>query len=125
MGSSAFDWTQMKATPTKVGEVRKVFQAPTATLDELECHITTLKPGESPHPPHQHPDEEIFFLKEGTVEALVAGKTVRVGPGSIVFQAANQPHTLKNVGDTPATYIVLKWNSPGMLKKKAEQKPAE
>jgi hypothetical protein len=28
----------------------------------------------------------------------------------------------KNVGDTPATYHVIKWNSPGMLKKKEAAK---
>ena len=43
----------------------------TATLDELECHITTLNPGETPHPPHKHPDEELVIVKEGTVESLV------------------------------------------------------
>jgi hypothetical protein len=26
-------------------------------------------------------------------------------------------HAIKNVGDTPATDHVIKWNSPGMLKK--------
>ena len=118
MGSNAWDFASLKATPNKTGEVRKVFQAPTATLDELECHITTLNPGQTPHPPHKHPDEEVLFLEQGTVEALVDGRTIRVGPGSVIFQAANQLHSIRNVGTTPATYAVLKWNSPGMLKKK-------
>jgi len=30
----------------------------------------------------------------------------------------NQLHGVKNVGTTPATYFIVKWNSPGMLKKK-------
>jgi XRE family transcriptional regulator, regulator of sulfur utilization len=117
MGSSVFDWRTLVVQKTKVGESRKVCQAPTATLDELECHITTLNPGETPHPPHQHPDEEIVIVKEGTVESLVNGVTRRVGPGSVIFQAANQMHSIRNVGDGPATYHVIKWNSPGMLKK--------
>jgi hypothetical protein len=74
MGSSIFDWTSIPAQPTKVGSTRKFFQAPTATLDELECHVTTLNPGETPHPPHQHPDEELVIIKEGTVESLVNGQ---------------------------------------------------
>ena len=118
MGSSIFDWNSFVATPTKIGAVRKVLQAPTATLDELECHITTLNPGETPHPPHKHPDEEIVIIKEGTVESLVNGQLKTVGPGSIIFQAANQMHSIRNVGKTPATYHVFKWNSPGMLNKK-------
>ncbi|MFN7928732.1 MAG: cupin domain-containing protein [Blastocatellia bacterium] len=118
MGSSIFDWNTFEAKPSKVGYTRTVFRAPTATLDELECHITTLNPGQSPHEPHKHADEEIVIIKEGIVESLVNGQLKRVGPGSIIFQAANQLHSIRNVGDTPAVYHVFKWNSPGMLKKK-------
>ncbi len=98
------------------GRSRQVLRAPTATLDELELHVTTLPPGQSPHPPHKHPDEEIVIIKEGTVEATVNGQTRRLGPGSVIFQASNEMHGLRNVGDVPAVYHVIKWNSPGMLK---------
>ena len=120
IGSTVFDWTAMTAKPTKVGAVRSVVQAPTATLDELEIHITTLNPGETSHAPHQHPDEELIIIKEGTVESLVNGQQRRVGPGSIVFQAANQMHGIRNVGEGPATYHVIRWNSPGMLKNRTK-----
>ena len=118
MGSSIFDWNSIEAKPTKIGATRKFFQAPTATLDELECHVTTLNPGETPHAPHKHPDEELIIIKEGTVESLVNGQLKRVGPGSVIFQASNQMHSIRNVGQTQATYHVIKWNSPGMLKAK-------
>ena len=121
MGSSVFDWNSIEVKPTKVGSTRKFFQAPTATLDELECHVTTLNPGESPHPPHKHPDEEVIIIKEGTVESLVNGQTKRVGPGSVIFQASNQMHGIRNVGNTPAVYHVFRWNSPGMLKDRPKQ----
>ena len=123
MGSAAFDWTQLAVHKTPNGESRKICKAPTATLGELEIHVTTLNPGELAHPPHQHPDEELLIIKEGTVEALVNGEWKRVGPGSVIFQASNQLHAIRNVGDTPATYHVIKWNSPGMLKKKQDQNP--
>ena len=112
--SAVFDWTAMTPQSNKTGAVRRVVQAPTATLDELEVHITTLNKGETPHPPHKHPAEELVIIKEGTVEALVNGHRQRVGPGSIIFQASNQEHALWNVGDTPATYHVIQWHSPGM-----------
>ena len=116
MDSTVFDWNALKAVPNKTGSVRRVVQRPTATLDELEIHITTLMPGETPHPPHQHPAEELLVVKEGTVESLVNGQLKRVGPGSIVFQASNQMHSLRNVGDTPATYHVIQWKLPGTVK---------
>lgn len=123
MGSTAVDWNDMVVRKTRVGESRQVFRAPTATLDELELHITTLMPGETPHPPHQHPDEEVLIVREGTVETFLGDRTQRIGPGSVIFQAANQPHTIRNVGATPATYHVIKWNSPGMLKKRETAQP--
>ncbi|MDQ3349917.1 MAG: cupin domain-containing protein [Acidobacteriota bacterium] len=116
MGSTIFDWTTMTPQPNRTGTVRKVVQSPTSTLDELEIHITTLNKGETPHAPHQHPDEELIIVKEGTVESLVDGQLKRVGAGSIIFQAANQVHAIRNVGAGPAVYHVIKWNSPGMLK---------
>src|SRR5438034_11064188 len=92
MGSSVFDWNAIEAKPTKVGTRRDFFQAPTATLDELECHVTSLNPGEVPHPPHKHPDEELVIIKEGTIQAEQNGQMKTVGPGSILFQASNQMH---------------------------------
>ena len=121
MGSTIFDWNTIEEKPTNIGSTRKFFQSPTATLDELECHVTTLNAGETPHPPHKHPDEEVIIVKEGTVEALVNGQMKQVGPGSIIFQAANQMHSIRNVGKSRAVYHVLKWNSPGMLKERAKQ----
>jgi quercetin dioxygenase-like cupin family protein len=111
LGSTLFDWAALTPQPNRTGEVRRVVQKPTATLEELEIHITTLRPGEQSHPPHQHVNEEILIVKEGTVEALVAGELKRGGPGSLIFQASNVPHNIKNVGSTPATYHVINWKS--------------
>jgi quercetin dioxygenase-like cupin family protein len=119
LSSSIFDWNTMKVETTSVGARRTVFRAPTATLDELECHITTLNPGQASHAPHRHPEEEILIVREGTVESLVNGTLKRVGPGSVIFQASNQEHAIRNVGDTPATYHVFSWKSPGMAVKTA------
>ena len=112
LNSTLFDWAALTPTPNRTGEVRRVVRAPTATLDELEIHITTLRPGEESHPPHQHLNEEILIVKEGTVEALVDGQLKRGGPGSLIFQASNKLHNIKNVGTTPATYHVINWKSP-------------
>ncbi|MFM9167388.1 MAG: cupin domain-containing protein [Verrucomicrobiota bacterium] len=117
MTSTAFDWDKLEYKPTAKGGVRHVVRASTPTLDELECHITTLNRGETSHEPHIHPDEEIMVVKEGVVEALVAGEWKRLGPGSVIFQASCVEHTIRNAGDTPATYHVFKWNSPGMLER--------
>lgn len=117
MQSSVFDWNAIPAKPNDVGVVRQFFRAPTITLDELECHVTTLNPGMQSHPPHKHPNEELVIVKEGTVEVLSNGEWKRVGAGSVIFNASNQMHALRNVGAGTATYHVINWQSPGMLKK--------
>lgn len=109
--SSVFEWKSVKMVPTKVGERRQFFDTPTETLDNLEVHATTLNPGEYAHAAHQHPEEELMIVKEGTVEALVNGELKRVGPGSLNFQAPNRLHSIKNVGTTQASYHVLKWRT--------------
>jgi quercetin dioxygenase-like cupin family protein len=111
MGSSVFDWNTIPVKPTEVGSTRQFFKARTATLDQLEVHVTTLNPGKSPHQPHRHPNEEMVIIQQGTVEALVNGEWKRVGPGSVIFNASNQLHGLKNVGTDQAVYHVINWKS--------------
>lgn len=120
MPSSVFNWSSLKVEPTKTGERRQVFNAPTATLEQFECHITTLNPGESPHLPHQHPEEELMILKEGTVEALQNGQTNRVEAGGIIFEASNELHGLRNIGTNRATYFVLKFYPHDLAKAKLQ-----
>lgn len=113
MGSTVFDWTKLEVKPTKSGERRQLFQAPTATLAELEGHVTTLNKGEIAHAPHQHPEEELIVVKEGTIEVVQGGVTNRVGAGSVIFHSANVMHGMRNVGESVASYHVFKWISPG------------
>jgi|SRR5450756_2176928 len=111
IGESVYDWNKMSAVKSPVGETRAVVTGPTATLDELEMHVTTLNPGLASHPPHKHPNEELVLLDKGTVEALINGEWKRVGPGSVIFNASNVMHALRNVGDTPAQYHVINWKT--------------
>jgi XRE family transcriptional regulator, regulator of sulfur utilization len=110
--TTVFDWDSMPVERSAVRTVRPVFRGATATLPELELHVTTLNPGLASHEPYQHGNEEVIILKEGTVEWYAAGQWQRVSPGSFVFAAANELHGIRNVGATPATYHVVSWTSP-------------
>lgn len=114
--STVFEWTALEAKSTGTGARRDVMRTPTPTLDELEIHITTLNVGQVSHPPHQHPEEELLIVKEGTVETLQNGKASRLGPGSIIFHSSNDLHNIRNAGPTPATYHVVQWKVPGAAK---------
>jgi quercetin dioxygenase-like cupin family protein len=108
MHSRIFQWRDMQARPSDVATFRDVFDAPTATLDEYSCHVTTLNPGKEPHPAHQHPEEELLIIKEGTLEVVQNGVTNQVSAGGMVFCASNELHGWRNSSTNPVTYYVLK-----------------
>jgi len=123
LDSTAWKWQDLQPKKTDVGELRSVVRQPTRTLDELEMHITTLNPHTASHKPHTHPNEEMVIVKEGTLQAHVNGKEIVVGPGSLLFFASMQPHAVQKIGDTPATYFVINWASPGSCRKQIPTKP--
>ena len=43
--SAVYPWEKMKPTVVTNGVRRALFDGPTATVDKLHCHITTLNPG--------------------------------------------------------------------------------
>ena len=110
--SIVIDWEKLPAKRTAVGERRELFDSPTATFSNLEGHVTTLNPGESPHPPHRHADEEMIIVKSGTVETMITERIQRIGAGSVCFLGANDFHGLRNPGPEPATYFVLRFVTP-------------
>ena len=116
MHSCFFNWADLQAAPTKQGERRGVFDAPTPTLSNFECHITTLNPGESPHAPHRHADEEVMIIKEGTLAAIKGDKTNIVEAGGIIFEASNELHGMRNIGTNRATYFVFKYVPHDLVK---------
>lgn len=125
LDSTAWKWEDIPARDTEVGQYRYVTRQPTRTLEELEMHITTLKPHMASHAPHTHPNEEMVIVKEGRLQAHVNGKEIVLGPGSVLFFASMQPHAVQNIGDTPATYHVINWKTAGQkADKKNPPRPA-
>lgn len=110
--STIFDWEKLKPIPTTNGVRRDLFDSQTATLDKLHCHITTLNPGQTSGEPRRHLQEEVIIVKEGSVEATVDGRAQTVGPGSVIFFAANAVTRLRNAGAGPATYTVVYFYTP-------------
>ena len=92
------------------------FRGPTSTVADMSCHASVLGPGESPHPPHVHPEEEILVPLQGEVELVIARspddpspRLERIQPGSFVYYPAGQHHTIHNRGTSPVAYLMFKW----------------
>jgi XRE family transcriptional regulator, regulator of sulfur utilization len=112
LGSSVFEWKEMKPESKDNGVRRNVLDGPTATLDRLHAHITTLKPGQRSGEPSRHLQEEVIIVREGTIEASFDGQARSAGPGSVIFFASNAVTSLRNVGPGPATYTVVYYYTP-------------
>ena len=110
LGPTVFQWDKMQPHKTSTGEVSLLYKGPTATVNQLEMHVSTLNPGLASHPPHRHVNEELIILREGECETLSGGEWVKVEPGSVVFNASNSLHGFRNVGTMPAVYHVINWS---------------
>ncbi|MEO7413492.1 MAG: cupin domain-containing protein [Opitutaceae bacterium] len=75
---------------------------------QLRLHVSVINPGEAPHAPHQHAGEEIIFLLEGTAEALVGNDWKRFEAPSAVFCPEHIMHGVRNAGETPLKYLVIR-----------------
>jgi mannose-6-phosphate isomerase-like protein (cupin superfamily) len=98
-----------KVTHDPFGDTRVYFDGPTSQLKAMTAGSLLLKPGMEPHPPHQHPEEEIMIVTSGNGEILVGGKKVNVGPGSMMYCESNKLHGVKNTGSEPLLFYYLKW----------------
>jgi quercetin dioxygenase-like cupin family protein len=107
--SKTYSWESLtaKKDPQNGMEVRNVFKGQEHNGCVVAVHISSLPPGQSPHPPHHHEHEEMMLLKEGTLECTVSGKATRIGPGGLFYIASNEEHSLKNVGAGTAQYFVV------------------
>jgi quercetin dioxygenase-like cupin family protein len=108
LGSSVIEWAKLEFKPSKVGGRRDVINSPTTTLANFSVHVTTLNPGQAPHAPHHHADEEIVVVKEGALDVTQKEVTTRATKGSIIFCASNDEHGWRNAADTTTTYYVIR-----------------
>jgi quercetin dioxygenase-like cupin family protein len=84
---------------------RLVFAGPTAYLRNLHCHTSTLTPGAG-YEPHIDAYDVAIIVLAGEIETL--GE--RVGPHSVIFYPAGEPHGIRNPGVSVARYVVFEFH---------------
>ena len=89
------------------------YNGPTHQLSTMCTGMAVLEPGASPHPPHQHPEEEFMIVASGTGVIEVDGKASPVAPGAIMYCGANVLHGIRNTGTVPMTFYWSKWIARG------------
>jgi mannose-6-phosphate isomerase-like protein (cupin superfamily) len=93
------------------GDLRIYFEGPTDQLKSMTAGSLRLNPGMTPHPPHQHPEEEFMVVTEGTGEISLEGKITKVAPGAMMYCGANRLHGIVNTGKTPLLFYFYKWKA--------------
>ena len=107
LATKAYKYDDMTVTPNGPHGSRRVLDGLTHTGMPLEVHITELGAGKEPHPPHQHPNEEMVLLQKGLLDVTYQGKTTRLDAGSVFYVDSNELHGWKNPGPEPAMYFVV------------------
>src|SRR5262245_57501615 len=104
------------AVPTRGewGEWRRYFRGDTHGARDMVVLAVTLKPGQAPHPPHRHAEEEVMILAEGTGTWHLDGKDLPARKGDVAYAAPWTMHGLKNTVDAPLTYYMVKWSGKGV-----------
>jgi mannose-6-phosphate isomerase-like protein (cupin superfamily) len=112
LGTTVFVPSQLAVEKRPNGTRRAVLDAPTATLDRLHTHITTLNAGEKSGEPRLHLQEEVIIVTEGTIIAHFDGQKREAPAGSVIFFQSNAVTYLENPGPKPATYYVVYYHTP-------------
>jgi quercetin dioxygenase-like cupin family protein len=106
-----FNMETAKTEKHPFGELTVFCDGSTAQLKSLVIGTLLLYAGQEPHPPHQHPEEEIMIVTEGQGTILVGGKNSSVGPGSVMYAEGNALHGVKNTSDKPLRFYYMKWSA--------------
>ena len=107
--NSTRDAAQAKVTKEAFGDLHVYFDGPTDQLSGMTAGSLRLKPGMSPHAPHQHPEEEIMVVTEGSGEISIDGKITKVANGSMMYCGAGTLHGIVNTGKSPLLFYYYKW----------------
>lgn len=94
------------STKTKVGY--QYWFADKDFFDGRTLKLSVVGPQQSTHAPHRHPEDEFFFVIEGTAEFYLNGETAVSGPLTSFYCPPNSEHGIRNVGDTELKYLVIK-----------------
>ena len=105
------DEKRAKLTKEPFGDLRIYYEGPTDQLKSMTAGSLKLNAGATPHPPHKHPEEEFMLITEGTGEMTVDGKLHKVGPGVMMYCAAEKLHGIVNTGKTPMLFYFWKWKA--------------
>lgn len=76
-------------------------------VDGRTLKMSAVGPHMATHSPHIHPQDEFFFVLEGTAEFYLDGETTTGGPYTSFYCPSGIKHGIRNAGDTELKYLVI------------------
>jgi len=110
--SGVFKWDdfEVKTNGDRIG--RPILEGVSTHFEYLEMHATTQAVGAEASTAHANADiEELVIVKEGIMEVTIMGESIVLGANGVLSLMPEQMHSLKNIGDTPLTYYVIRFRS--------------
>ena len=77
-------------------------------IDDKTIKMSVVTPHSAAHRPHEHSEDEFFFVPEGTAEFYLNGKTKLAGKYSAFYRSSNTEHGIRNIENTELKYLVIK-----------------
>jgi quercetin dioxygenase-like cupin family protein len=70
--------------------------------------VENTMPAGAPGPPlHSHAFDETFYVLDGVLTFQLHNERTAAKAGELVFAPRGVPHTLANLGDTPARFLLV------------------
>lgn len=89
-----------------LGPVHAVFKADgEETCDRYSISEWWLEPFTRGPGAHQHDEDDVFFVIEGTISFFVGGKWIEAPKGSLVIAPGGTPHDFENRGAERAGFL--------------------
>jgi (S)-ureidoglycine aminohydrolase len=108
LSSAVYSWSKIKPQKTATGERRDVLKGSTLDLANLQIHTSTLRAGQTNHPPRALNDrEELIIVKEGQLKITTKDSSKILGPGGLALIVAGEEQSFSNPSKKPSTYYVI------------------
>jgi len=89
------------------GLTKELIAPQTVGSKKIKVKITEYLPGHT-HKLHMHPNqEEVIFVLSGKGITEIQGERKEIGPGSVVFVPAGEPHTTSNLSQSESLKAVI------------------
>ncbi|MGC9292145.1 MAG: cupin domain-containing protein [Acidobacteriaceae bacterium] len=106
--SAIYDYKDLEVE--KKGKDREyvpVFEGTTSDGQHMTLHESGVGPGGVVHEAYRHSGDELFLVREGTLEVEIEGKRSELGPGSVAYVASNTEYAVRNTSKEWTRYFVF------------------